>query len=303
MSLGQYFSQYDVRDIAAEFSPSSNPQVDGELLLGYNDLYTSSQLNFNFTSWNNSVRDTNAFLVWVKEQVRAGYYVTLGVYTNEYLFYCDTDKSAGDADYDHIVSVVGVESNHTSVESAGVFYPDDVLYFSDHGLWNPSPSGTGPRYIFNYTFADIQATRKEANSRGNGASVYSLPSDTAVGNYGLAVSGVLDADNVLMPVRLDTSVNYESPEIKDGSSDRPAAMPVTLTVTVSGLQQGHSYVLFKYDDETAVPSRGFNANASQASVQWNISLPINCICSEYTLTDSILSSDKAIYRAVSSSAP
>lgn len=94
---------------------------------------------------------------------------------------------------------------HVSYSAAdtSTYYGDDVIHFSDNGLYTPTPNH--PLYLFNYTFDAFQASRKEANAK-NGA-VYSLPNTDS--NYGLAVSGLKDPDNELISVRVDTSVNYE----------------------------------------------------------------------------------------------
>ncbi len=42
------------------------------------------------------------------------------------------------------------------------YYADDVIHFSDNGLWG-LPSN--PPYLFNYTFGSFQASRKQANDK------------------------------------------------------------------------------------------------------------------------------------------
>jgi hypothetical protein len=290
---GQYLSQYDIRDIAAGYDPTSNPQIDGEFLLGRNDQYTASQLKLNFTTWDNNIRTTSAFLLWIKKKVHEGNIVTIGVYTNEYLFYCDTSHKAGDPDYDHIVTVVGVDSLYNN---DGNYYGSDILYFTDHALWDPS-SSTGPRYIFNYTFDGMRRDRKGANSKHAG--VYSLPDDTTIGNYGLAISGIADNDGTMVPVRVQASQNYEDPEIIEGSNVRPASTNVALTITIANLERNTIYFLYKYNDEQHVPTENFEAS-THAVATWNVSCSDADICTA-VVYDNIQSSDKAIFRAVKSS--
>ncbi len=288
LCYGQYFSQYDVRAIAAAdpAHPHKRAQTNCQLFLGWNDVYTASQMRLNAAEWTRPPQAaTRQFLAWVKQQVALGLPVTIGVYTNENLFYGDTNPEAGDGQYDHIVTVTKVESKYPD----GEYHDDDVITFDDHALWNPDGN---PQYRFSYTFKEFQRTREEANDP-NGP-IYSLNSDPEVGNFGIAVQGVMDAKGETFPVRVDTSVNYENPEIVDKSEERPAAMPLTLTVAMSGLTPGKTYRLYKYDDEKSVPESDFNDHSSQACKTWEIT-PVGA---SYTLTDPIQSSDKAIYRSV-----
>lgn len=289
LCYGQYFSQFDARAITAA-DPSDpypkNPQTKCQLLLGQNDAYAASQMRLNAAEWSRPEgADAKAFLVWVKQMTALGYPVSIGVYTNENLFYGDTNPDAGDKQYDHIVTVTSVTSKYTD----GQYHDDDVITFDDHALWNPDGN---PQYRFSYTFKDFQRTRVQANDPDG--PIYSLNSNADIGNFGIAVQGVMDAKRETFPVRVDTSANYENPEIADKSNQRPASMPLTLTVTVSGLAPGKTYRLYKYDDEQAVPESDFNDHSTRACHIWEIT-PVG---STYTLTDTIQSSDKAIYRAV-----
>ena len=337
LTLGQYFSQYDVRDIAAQAPSSVNgsaqklanglialgcvllflalfsfpfslplvllaacmvvsgvsahvaakpgPQTDVQYLLGDNDQFTADQMRLKSVEWDNSAnKSTKDFLVWVKEMSSKGYPVSIGLYTNEYLFYGNTKSSAGEPEYDHIVSVLKVESKYTD----GLYHGDDVIYFSDNALWAPDPKK--PQYIFSMTFDEIQKTRKQANAKDG--PIYSLCCDPTYGNYGQAITGV---KGDTLPCSVTTNINYESPEIVDKQNKRPAASQLQLTVTVSDLKPGVKYKLYKYDDEKKVPTSNFNADPSKAAKVWDIELTEG---STFTLTETIKSSDKAIYRAV-----
>jgi hypothetical protein len=96
-------------------------------------------------------------------------------------------------------------------------------------------------------------------------------------------------------VRLTTSVNAESPAIVDGSGARPAAAPVTLTITVSSLKPGTDYNLYRYSSMAAVPDGNFNANAAKAAQKWTINISSG---STHTITQNIMSNETAVYRAV-----
>jgi hypothetical protein len=289
---GQYLSQYDARAIASDNEPQYKSSA--QLLIGVNDTYAATQMHMTYVEWNTSSEtNTDQFLAWVKGEVVAGYPVAIGIYTNEYLFYGSTNPNAGDPDYDHIVPVTGITSNDPLTLPAA-YYASDVITFSDNGLWTGTSNGQ-PQYIFSYPFGTFQASRKEANAK-NG-NIYSVSNDAS--NYGIALTGIIDQDHETVPVRLTTSVNYESPQIKNGSNVRPSPMPLTLTVTVSGLTPGTAYNLYQYDSMSAVPNTAFNANASQASEHWNFTATSD----SYVITEGIESDDEIIYRAVPASAP
>lgn len=284
---GQYVSQYDARAIATD----NAPQNQSQLLLGINDTYAAGQMQLNFIAWDSvAEQNTDQFLVWVKQMALASYPVAIGVYTNEYLFYDNTNANAGDPQYDHIVSVTGIASQHSFTDAN--YYGDDLLCFSDNGLWGNSR----PPYYFSYAFDPFQADRRQANAP-DGA-IYSLAN--AGTNYGIAITGVKDLNGDTLPVRVDTNVNYERPEIVDGSNSRPAAMPLTLTITVSGLLPQVSYNLYRYNAFSAVPDSHFNAHAANAGAVWHFQISSG---TSFTLQEQIQSNEIAVYRAVKASAP
>lgn len=287
---GQYVSQYDARALASNNAPQNTRR--SWLLLGVNDVATAKAMHLTSSAFDTTAQtDTTSFLRWVKGNVAEGYPVVIAVYNNEYLMYGRRTPTAGDPIYDHIVTVTGVTSS--SPLTAPIAYsPDDVITFSDHGVWTGTPSGL-PQYLFSYTFGAFPATRRQANARGG--PVYSLPS--TAGNYGIAITGVADVNHETVPVRLTTSVNAENPPMRNGTT-RPTASPVTLTVTVSGLTPGATYNLYRYNSMAAVPDGSFNANAARAAQTWQIV----ATGPTYTLQQTILSSDVAVYRAVPASA-
>lgn len=286
--FGQYISQYDARALALD----NAPQNSGQLLIGRNDTHAAQQMHLNCIEWNtDQEQTTDQFLAWVKQNVVQNYPVAIGIYTNEYLFYGNTNPDAGDSDYDHIVPVTGIASNHSLTDPA--YYADDVIYFNDNGLWG---SAANPPYYFNFPFGAFQATRQQANAQSG--PVYSLTNDAS--NYGIAITGVMDLNHDTVPVRVDTNVNHEVPEIASGSSTRPAPMPLTLTITISGLEPNVPYHLYRYNDMSAVPNSQFNANAKSADQNWNVQIASG---STYTMTQQINSNEVAAYRCVKASAP
>ena len=154
---GQYFSQYDVRQIATG-AQSAEYVVDGKI-----DVKTAKALRLASFEFDSSTYDTQAYLVWVKQQVMKGYPVTIGVYMNQLLFY--GTNSDEDPEYDHIVSVTKILSNYND----NLYHSTDVIFFDDHALWSDTAHNTNidppnPQFIFNYTFGNFQKTRAQADS-------------------------------------------------------------------------------------------------------------------------------------------
>lgn len=272
---GQYISQYDARAIATD-----KPQNASQLLLGKNDLHAAEMMHLKALEWDTATQQTpQQFLAWIRDNVLKGYPVAIGVFTNEYIFYVNTDPDAGDSEYDHIVPVFGIS--------------DDTLTFSDNGLYGDE---SDPTYVFTYAFDTFPLNRQQANAE-NGP-IYSLNNDGS--NYGIAILGVKDTHGDTLPVRLSTNVNKETPGIEDKSNDRPTPMPLVLTITVSNLTPNVPYNLYRYNNLALVPNEQFNAHAKDACEVWNIEISSGSTC---TMTESIQSDEIAVYRAVKASAP
>lgn len=282
---GQYCSQYTARDLA---SPDIDQNEEGsQLLLGVNFEPTVEAMRLKSNTFNTkNQRTSQEFLNWISREVLSNHPVIIGVFTNEYKFYGDEDTQAGDAEYDHIVPVVSL----TNPSNSG------VLTFSDNGLWTGSTKNNSPTFLFNLTNRDAFKTRAQANAPS--APIYSLIKRPD--NYGISITGIIDTNKDTVPVILSTDVNYETPEIRDGSSNRPASMPLELTATVKIPNQGVAYNLYMYNSFESVPTSRFNAQASNAVKSWKI--PTNS-GTTYTVRVNIKSDQIAAFRAVRETAP
>jgi len=287
---GQYISQYDARAIASQ--NGSQNLASSQLLLGINDAYAAKAMHLKTTSWTNS-NNTNSFLTWVKSQVVAENPVIIGLYTNENFFDNSSDLDAGETEYDHIVTVTGF-SSYNSLSDTMTYYPNDIIEFSDNGLWTGTSST--PQYNFISNVNIIQGNRQQANSP-NG-SIYTLSNNTQ--NYGIAITGIIDESNETLPVRISTNQNFESPEIIDGSTIRPSSTRITLTITVSNLTPGTKYILYRYNKMESVPNSSINSAALQAFQAWPVSITSG---STFKMSQVINSNEIAVYRAVPVSAP
>jgi hypothetical protein len=180
---------------------------------------------------------------------------------NQYAFYNSTSTTAGDPDYDHIVPILQIDSKFTD----GLYHADDIIYFSDNG--SSACIGakniyvcndTVPPFIYKMTASEFFGTRRQANNKTG--PLYRLP----VTPYGIAHTGVVDANKNTLPVKITTSSEYENPPIKEGSETRPPFTNVTLNVTISKMTPSVSYKVYKYDNEALIPTSKFNANAKNA---------------------------------------
>ncbi len=213
-----------------------------------------------------------SFMSWVKQKVIAGDWVAVGVLW-EY---------GNDNEYNHIVSVTGIGTNHDPTDSS--YYGDDVLFWDDHGLNtfedgqeanNPAvplgvvgTTGGCTPYIFSDSFDNLSRGRSDMPPAGNQPYAFPLPTANA-SNYAFAVHGPVDGDGETLPVTLHVTktitdgrpnpedpragYGYENPFIgtaTDGSSctNTPPAswMQVTAEVTVEGLTVGTEYNLYEY---------------------------------------------------------
>jgi hypothetical protein len=176
------------------------------------------------------------YLSWVKAQVIAGNQVTVAVLFN----------GGSDPQYDHEVSVLKIGTNHAPADPS--YYPDDVLYFDDHGAYtlkghaftnNPAiPPGAGndskgcTPYVFGYSFESLARTRAEANKSsaqgysiiipqyrlihtGTGGTGYNTVPILGPHNYAFSVSGPADPTGETLPV----TVWVEGPTRTDGSEN------------------------------------------------------------------------------------
>jgi hypothetical protein len=178
------------------------------------------------------------YMSWVKSEVILGHQVTVALLSN----------GGTDPQYDHEVSVIKIGTNHSPSDST--YYPDDVLYFDDHGVYtllgnkitgNPAvPPGAGSDsigctpYVYGYSFASLAQTREGANRDNAQAYSIIIPQDktihtytggsgyatvpiTGPHNYGFSVSGPSDPTSVTLPV----VISILGPTVTQGALNPP----------------------------------------------------------------------------------
>lgn len=287
---GIWISQYDNRALA---SNSTNQRLEeSQLLLGVNDYWAAHAHKMTNKLWDYNDLDVTHFFAWIKSQILQNHPVVIGIFENESVF----GNSPPDADYDHIVPVTGWGSNHPLTDPS--YYADDVIYFSDNGLYTPVDPSVS---IFECSAVVGQFAQSRKNADAKTAAVYSVNGNPTKSdpNFGIALTGIVDEHDDCLPLRVLTSTNQELPEIVDGSNTRPKAAPLTLTVIVSGLTSGTSYNLYQYNTMANVPSSKFNANAANAFAHWSFTAQGDT----HQQTVDIMTSDLAVFRTVAAGAP
>jgi hypothetical protein len=173
---------------------------------------------------------SNRFLSWASAAIDAGKPVIMGVYWAE----------ESDADYDHIVPMVG--------------YTDNAVYFNDlHS--NSTTRAELPGFVSNrkHCKRGSAATLPQLGGESGTAESWKfcLPREV---DYGVIVEGNSDAQRAgLLPLRLDMVASSEPDYSKE---DREHQVPVLLTATLRamGLTAGGRYVLLRYETPAAIPA-------------------------------------------------
>ena len=320
MRVGQYTSQWIARSLAA---PRINQTLEAsQLLIGTsppvgNAVTAAAGMRLNLLSYDTANGgSTPAYLAWVKQRFLAGNTVIIGVLNNVNML---GEYPPGDAEYDHIVPVMGVGSEQPfTAENTGKYFPTDTLTISDNGLYVPrgknvpGNSSGNPRgsSLYTYPFAEFQKTRAQANKGRGAGSLYSvlLATGTSLGNYAVAVTGVMDnspGGPFVVPVTLASTAKDEGFPTVDPMAKPPAAKRTTITAAVTIPDATQAYRLYEYTRFSAVPRGNFNAAAvaypSDVARSWDIPAGSG---STYTVKlQNVSTAGTYVFRAVPVSAP
>jgi len=150
LKFGAYMSQWDVRAISVLRPEATQYCSQCWYSIGVNDQIASTKMRLTFDEFPSyaPTSTTKEYYLWLKKMTRAGNAVTMTVYMNHNQFYGSKDPEAGFHFYDHIVSVAKYSSNYDDDE----YHGDDVITFSDNGLWSPE---FNPPYFFSYTLDEF----------------------------------------------------------------------------------------------------------------------------------------------------
>ncbi|MFM8351480.1 MAG: hypothetical protein ACKN9D_10490, partial [Actinomycetales bacterium] len=240
MFYGQYTSQWTARSLA---SPGvAQTDRESQLLLGVNDITAANRMKLSAVTFDSDQQtSTRQFLTWITSMVLRDHPVIIGLLLN---MRRSDGELPGDAEYDHIVPVLGISSQKQG-------QPADTLTFSDN---------TGALGLFTLNYRTLPRSRSAANRIT--APMYSLLNRPR--NYGIAVIGVADPEHVTLPIRLNSSRDGEGVEEKLWLETPPRPEPISLTATVALPDTSLAYNVYLYDDFTKVPVRDFNALAANA---------------------------------------
>ncbi len=209
----------------------------------------------------------------MKGYLADGYPVIFGEYV--------TDGN-NDPNYDHIEPAVGFSSTG---------------YLTYFNLYQLTPMVM--------SFAQLNATRRTCQrSLIQGGCI---PTEM---DYGTAVTGIIDANHVTLPVRLDVNrpdePNYSPVDPSDPDEYRTSPQkPVLMngTVTVTGLTPGRKYRLMRINATSRVPTKGtaatFLASSYESFVDFTAPAKSNGV-SKWVYVDPrpFLSSGTVFYRCV-----
>ncbi len=346
MTFGQYTSQWTARGLAAPGLRQT--AWASQLLLDWpgGDWRTAATAmrlratGFDHTQYEDaSPTYAGVFLSWVKRQFLDGGRVIIGVLDNAALL---GEAGAGDPVYDHIVPVQAIASSRPLVarddpgnaaDYEQRYYGDDVLTIGDNGLFTPIAGGRNfgagntagnPRgsTLYSATFDGIQRSRAEANrfpraclspagdvTNACAPWVYSLYDNaTGLGNYGVAITGVVDSTPggpVVAPVSLRASVNHEGRQDQAWLRRQPAGAPMSLTATVTIPDPARAYRVYLYTSFADVPTGSFNAAAAAhpGAVARAWTIPAGSGATWTTTLASASTAGTYVFRAVPADAP
>ncbi len=217
--------------------------------------------NSGFQTANAGLAGYRDFMRWIKAQVIAGHRVAFGI----------LDNGGTDPQYDHIVTVVKIGTNHAPDDAS--YYPDDVIYFDDHGgytlrrgaggKWtfadNPAiPPGAGSDgkgctpYIFAYSFASFVKTRRQENAAKAPAYAEVLPDGKTIVK---TTTGNSSADGIgVTPVQGPHNVAFAIAGPLDPQSE---TVPVALAIIATSSLVNGSWVANPADANSS-PAAGYN---------------------------------------------
>ena len=165
------------------------------------------------------------FMSWVKAQTIAGHQITLGV----------LEPGGTDPQYDHIVSVVKIGTNHDATDAT--YYGDDVLYIEDHGsltflngkeTTNPAipPQASSTKgcipYVYGYSFDDLGKTAAQGHK--DSAHAYSILVPGSNANVMTNGDGVSNNANAVVAHDFATAVIGPA-----GDDQKPVVLAITGT--------------------------------------------------------------------------
>ncbi|CAF1621171.1 unnamed protein product [Rotaria magnacalcarata] len=221
---GAWISQKLVRDINKGEYLLQKLSVDDHR----NPTHTLTALHFTYNEWDwesSAQPQFYDFCRWIKRSIIQGHPAMFGAY----LSYMQEE------DYDHIMPAIGVR-----FQDEHEYNPEDVLFY--YNLFREK--------LIERTMSkdDLAATRKTCRKHcGEGGS---LPLNI---DYGIAVTGIADENQITLPVRLSVSA-WNEPNLHPAYAETPIEMDGI--VTIRDLVVDKPYVLLRYSSYGHIPTKG-----------------------------------------------
>jgi hypothetical protein len=247
MAHGAWISQDLVRK--ANRDGSGPHDMHGDSSEGYevmpsNVAYTAQQLKLTYDEFDytQAKPQANAYKKWLKGHLVQGHGVVWFPMCKGDGHDCYGGSPCPNGGHvDHIEPVYGIFSNHPLTDDT-VYDDDWILHASDQDFQ--------PYYRKMSTLEDspdLQGNCREAQAGFGKNEMYPCIDEQVT--YGLAVTGI--AVEGALPVSL------EIPDTSEPNVRNPFSRPSNLhgTVTVSGLQVGKEYVLYRFSGTDSLPSK------------------------------------------------
>jgi len=221
---GSYVSQELIREAA------TTPK--GELLIGVNDVQAADKLKLTHAEWDfkhQPMPQNHDFLLWTRDYVQQGVPVVAGWYAT----------FGTDPDYDHIMPIIGVQTDSSTNAVNALLYND--LYL-------------------NYTVTDdkrLDRSRVECEgtySRFKVPGKFCIPHEV---DYAIAILGNVDVKNETVRMSLSVSRWDEPDWSKEDGKYEPAVVLEANVTFPSTLTVGKRYSILRFDSPKDVPSEAF----------------------------------------------
>jgi hypothetical protein len=217
-----------------------NPDLGYEVMPS-NVAYTAEHLKLTYIEWDYTQPkpQSPAFKRWLKQMLVQGFPIVWFPICKGDSHECYPGSCPNGGHCDHVEPIFGIFSNY-SLDDPTV-YPDDVIVHA-------SDQDYEPYYRAMSTLEDtllMEGNCLDAQPGFGKNEMYPCFDDQVT--YGLAVTGM--KVNGSLPVSLSVDIVAE-PNVRYFQK----AIPVHGTVTVSGLNAGSSYTLFRYDSTDSVPA-------------------------------------------------
>lgn len=286
MTYGYWVSE----DLIRKAAPDHGQGGHGNSVEGYEILHSNIEdamdnlgLTYNSWDWKGEAHPQGEkYLGWMKSQLLNNFGVVQFV-----LCKGDAHSCYDGSPYDHIEPFYRLYTNHP-LNDTTVYDDDIVAHTSDY-----APDGvenTGYYRPMGSLLDDLemQGNCKDAQAGWGYNEMYPcIYSDLT---YGYAITGLVDKNSNTVPVNLAVD-SISEPDIRRGE----AAANFTAHLTVSELEEGSQYTIYRWDDYKTFPRDGDYASSDFAGKH-----DFSAESTTYKWNDatSFLSSGSVIYRCV-----